>query len=55
MVLVVAVGEHEEVKISARRHHLVEGAELLEVQSSLVVVGVCLLQDRQKNKDKLSC
>lgn len=30
VVFVVAVGDHEEVQISARGHHLVEGAELLE-------------------------
>lgn len=44
VVFVVAVGEHKEVQISAGRHHLVEGAELLEPQSSLFVICVCLLQ-----------
>lgn len=44
VVLVVAVGQHEQVEVPARGHHLVEGTELLEAQSALVVVGVCLLQ-----------
>lgn len=30
VVFEVAVGEHEEIQIPAGRHHLVEGAELLE-------------------------
>lgn len=48
MVFVVAVGEHEEVQISASRHHLVEGAELLKVQRPLVVICVCLLHTGYK-------
>lgn len=47
VVLVVAVGEHEQVQIAARRHHLVEGAELLKVQGALVVICVCLLGRRE--------
>lgn len=43
VILQVAVGEHEEVQIPASWHHLVEGAELLKAQSSLVLVCVCLL------------
>lgn len=30
MVLMVAVGQHEQVEVSASGHHLVEGAELLK-------------------------
>lgn len=43
VVLQVAVGQHEQVQVPAGRHHLVEGAELLEAQRPLVVVGVGLL------------
>lgn len=43
VVFVVAVGEHEEVQVPARRHHLVEGAELFKVQRALVVICVRLL------------
>lgn len=48
VVFEVAVGEHEEVQIPAGRHHLVEGAELLEAQRSLVVICVCFLHSRYK-------
>ncbi len=48
VVFEVAVGEHEEVQIPAGRHHLVEGAELLKAQRSLVVVCVCLLRNGHK-------
>lgn len=44
VVLVVAVGEHQQVQIAPGRHHLVEGTELLEVQRALVVICVSLLQ-----------
>lgn len=44
MVLQVAVGEHEQVKVPTSGHHLVEGTELLEAQRPLVVVGVGLLR-----------
>lgn len=30
MVLMVAVGQHEQIEVSASGHHLVEGAELLK-------------------------
>ena len=43
VVLVVAVGEHQQVQVSPGGHHLVEGAELLKAQRSLLVVCVCLL------------
>lgn len=43
VILEVAVGEHEEVQIPASWHHLVEGAELLKAQSSLVLVCIGLL------------
>lgn len=46
VVFVVAVGEHEEVQVSAGRHHLVERAELLEAQRALVVICICLLRTR---------
>lgn len=46
VIFEVAVGEHEEVQIPASRHHLVERAELLEAQGSLVVIGVCLLHKK---------
>lgn len=48
VIFEVAVGEHEEVQIPASRHHLVEGAELLEAKGSLVVIGICLLHIRSK-------
>lgn len=44
VVLQVTVGEHEQVKVPTSGHHLVEGAELLEAQSALVVVSVGFLQ-----------
>lgn len=42
----VTIGEHEEVQIPASGHHLVERAELLEAQGSLVLIGICLLHKR---------
>lgn len=53
VVFVVAVGEHEQVQVSASGHHLVEGAELLKVECSLIVVSVCLLQDQNQNQNHL--
>lgn len=44
VILVVAVGEHQQVQIAPCRHHLVEGTELLKVQRALVVICVSLLQ-----------
>lgn len=50
VVFEVAVGEHEEVQIPAGRHHLVEGAELLEAQRPLVVICIRLLHSRYKEQ-----
>lgn len=49
VIFEVAVGEHEEVQIPPSGHHLVERAELLEAQGSLVVIGICLLHKRSRN------
>lgn len=50
VVLVVAVGEHEKVQVPACGHHLVEGAELFEVQSSLLVIRVRLLHTQLQRR-----
>ena len=50
VVHVVAVGEHEQVEVTACRHHLVEGTKLLKAQGALVVIGVCLLGRREECK-----
>lgn len=44
VVLVVAVGQHEQIEVPAGGHHLVEGTELLKAQCTLMVICVCLLQ-----------
>lgn len=55
VVLVVAVGEHQQVQIAPRRHHLVEGTELLKVQRALVVICVSLLQHTAVGQSGTDC
>lgn len=49
VIFEVAVGKHEEVQIPAGRHHLVERAELLKAQGSLVFIRICVLQNIHKS------
>lgn len=44
VVFVVTVGEHQQVQIPSSRHHLIEGAELVKAQSSLVIIRVGFLE-----------
>lgn len=48
VVFMVAVGEHQQVEIAPRWHHLIERAKLLKSQSALVVISVCLLKSEME-------
>lgn len=46
--LLIAVGDHYQVEVSARGNHLVERAEFFEAQRALVLICICILEITRK-------